>query len=65
MPVITVELWKGRTTEQKRTLVKSITSATVAATGAPPEAVHIVIHEVEKENWGIAGELASEKYANK
>lgn len=65
MPVITVELWKGRSLDQKRNLVRGITSATVEATGAPPEAVHVVIHEVEKENWGIAGQLASEEYPDR
>uniref|UniRef100_A0A7J3Z5Y4 4-oxalocrotonate tautomerase n=1 Tax=Ignisphaera aggregans TaxID=334771 RepID=A0A7J3Z5Y4_9CREN len=27
----------------------------------PPHAVEVVIHEVPKENWGVGGELASER----
>jgi len=29
--------------------------------GIPAEAVEVVIREIPKENWGVGGELASEK----
>ena len=64
MPVVTVEMWAGRTIEQKRQLVKGITSA-IADIGVPPEAVQIIIKDNPKHNWGIGGELASEKYPGK
>lgn len=61
MPVITVEMLQGRTVEQKRQLVKTITDAMVNIAKSPLDAVHVVIYEVPKENWGSAGVLHSDK----
>ena len=60
MPVVVVEWWEGRTIEQKKQLAKGITSA-MQDVGVPPEAVHIIIKDVPKHNWAIAGKLASEQ----
>lgn len=59
MPVVTVDMWEGRTIDQKRTIVEGIT-ATFEKVGVPPAALHIVINDVPKHNWGTAGKLASE-----
>ena len=59
MPVVTVEMWEGRTIEQKKQLVEGITSAFVKI-GTSPEAVQIIIKDVPKHNWAIGGKLASE-----
>ena len=60
MPVVTVEIWEGRTIEQKKQLVEGITSSLVKI-GVPQEAVHIIIKDNPKHNWAIGGKLASEK----
>ncbi len=60
MPVVTVEMWEGRTIEQKRQLVEGIT-ASFAKIGTPPEAVQIIIKDNPKHNWATAGKLASEE----
>ena len=59
MPVVTVEMWEGRTIEQKKQLVEGITSAFVKI-GVPPEALHIIIKDNPKHNWASGGKLASE-----
>ena len=59
MPVVTVEMWEGRTIEQKKQLVEGITS-TFEKIGTPPEAVHIIIRDIPKHNWATGGKLASE-----
>ena len=59
MPVVIVDMWDGRTIDQKKIVVEGIT-ATFAKVGIPAEAVHVVIHEVPKTNWGTGGKLASE-----
>ena len=59
MPVVTVEMWEGRTIEQEKQLVAGITSAMVNI-GVSPEAVHIIIKDIPKHNWAIGGELTSE-----
>jgi len=61
MPVIRVEMFKGRTHEQKKAMVREVTDAFARTTGSKPESVHVVITDVEPSDWGIAGELASDK----
>ena len=60
MPVVIVEMWEGRTIEQKKQLAESITSSFVKI-GTPAEAVNIIIKDNPKHNWATAGKLASEK----
>jgi len=59
MPVVIVEMWEGRTVEQKKQLVEGITSSFVKI-GVPPEVVQIIIKDNPKHNWGSGGKLASE-----
>jgi 4-oxalocrotonate tautomerase len=61
MPVVTVELWEGRTVEQKRKLVGAITDAMVQYAEANPDALHVIIHEIPRENWGRAGVLGVDR----
>ena len=60
MPVVIVEMWEGRTIEQKKQLVEGITSVIVNM-GIRAEAVQIIIKDVPKHNWATGGKLASEK----
>ena len=60
MPVVIVEMWEGRTIEQKKQLVEGITSAIVNM-GIPPQAVNIIIKDNPKHNWATGGKLASEE----
>ena len=62
MPVLRVEMFKGRSREQKRAMVRELTDAMVRTTGCKPEAVWIVVCDVEKEDWGFGGELGVDKY---
>lgn len=57
MPLVTVVALKGRTIDQKRKLVKSITDALVEVYDAKAENVTVVIHDVEKEDLAKAGVL--------
>jgi len=61
MPTINVQMFEGRTTEQKRAFVKAVTEATCATLGCEPESVDIVIQDVKRENWATAGKLWSEQ----
>jgi len=60
MPVVIVEMWEGRTVEQKKQLAEGITASFVKI-GTPADAVHIVMKDNPKHNWAIGGRLASEK----
>lgn len=41
-------------------MIEKVTQALVEAIGAPKENVHVWIHDMPKENWGIAGVSAKE-----
>lgn len=58
MPVVQVEMWEGRTAEQKERLIKAITKA-FEEIGVKPESLTIIIHDVPKINWGSRGQQAS------
>lgn len=55
MPIVTVQMLEGRTIEQKQALIKEVTETMVKTTGAKQEAVTVVIEEMKKENYGVAG----------
>jgi 4-oxalocrotonate tautomerase family enzyme len=61
MPVVTVQLWEGRTLEHKRALVDAITRAMVECADADPSGLHVVLQEVPPENWGRAGVLGVDR----
>jgi 4-oxalocrotonate tautomerase len=58
MPVITVEMWEGRTPDQKKQLVADITAA-FTKIGVPADAVQIILKDNAKHNWSIGGKLAA------
>lgn len=60
MPYINVQITKGATRDQKAHLVKDITDSLVNVLGKKPEHIHIVIQEIEEENWGFAGMLTDD-----
>ena len=59
MPVVIVEMWEGRTLEQKRQLARDLTAAFVKI-GVPAEAVQIILKDNPKSCWAQGGKLASE-----
>jgi 4-oxalocrotonate tautomerase len=61
MPVVTIQMWTGRTPSQKRALVRAITEAMVQHADAKPTNLHVIIQEVPKENWALAGVLGDER----
>ena len=60
MPVVIVEMWEGKSIEQKKQLVVGITSV-IAKIGIPPDQIHIIIKDNPKHNWATGGKLASEE----
>jgi len=61
MPLIHVHMFEGRTTEQKKKLVGAMTEAVVKSLDVKPDAVRIILHDMAKHNYAIAGVLQSEK----
>jgi 4-oxalocrotonate tautomerase len=62
MPIIRVEMWEGRSVEQKRELVRVFTAEMARIAGCEPASIYVLIDDVKKSNWGAGGQLASDKY---
>ncbi len=60
MPIVNIETWP-LDKEQKPIIIKKITEV-FTEIGIPAQAVTVVIHETELENWGSAGEQHSVKF---
>ncbi len=61
MPYVNVRITKdGVTREQKKQIVAEITDTLARVLGKKPEHTHIVIDEIETDNWGFAGMLTTD-----
>jgi 4-oxalocrotonate tautomerase len=60
MPFAQIYMLQGRTEDQKRAVIEKVTQALQEAVGAPKETIRVWIHEMPKENWGIAGVSAKD-----
>ncbi len=61
MPIVQIEMFEGRTLEQKREMAKEVTQALARTVYCQPEAVKIVIREIKKENLAEDGLLYCDK----
>ena len=61
MPIVSVDIARGRTIDQKRALVEAVTQAVVSTLDVKPEWVTVLINEHERENWATGGVLHSDK----
>jgi 4-oxalocrotonate tautomerase len=59
MPVVVVEMWEGRSTDEKRQLAKDLTDAFVKL-GIPAAAVNVIMRDNPKSCWAVGGELCSD-----
>jgi 4-oxalocrotonate tautomerase len=58
MPYVIVEMYEGRSVEQKRAAARAITDAIVTHLNTTAEATHVLFHELKRENAAQAGKLA-------
>ena len=65
MPLIQVQMFTGRTPQQKRDLVRALTDAFIETAGSTPGAVDVILTDVEQSDWAQGGELFSEKNQDK
>jgi len=61
MPMIRVEMFEGRSVDQKRALARALTEAVVQTLGGQPDSVHIVFQDVARHDWATGGTLWSER----
>ena len=61
MPYVNIKITKtGVTADQKRQIVREVTDTLVRVLNKKPEHTHVVIDEIELENWGFAGMLTTD-----
>jgi len=60
MPVVTIQMAKGRSLEQKRRVVQEITRSIAETFQIDPGMVTVLIQELKRENIAKAGVLLSE-----
>ncbi len=61
MPIVRIEMWPGRTEAQKREMARAITEVVCNVAHTTPEATTIVFTDIAKDDWAVAGRLASEE----
>ena len=61
MPTLRVELFEGRTPQQKAELAKELTAACVRVLGGTPDGVDVVFFDVARQDWSTGGVMWSEK----
>ena len=60
MPYVKIEVTReGITREQKQTLIKGVTDLITDVLNKDPQLTHVVIQEIELDDWGFAGEQVS------
>ncbi|MEQ5838490.1 4-oxalocrotonate tautomerase family protein [Paraburkholderia acidicola] len=56
MPFVSIRITReGVTAEQKAQVIKEVTDTLERVLHKPPEWTHIVIEEVDTDNWGFGG----------
>ena len=61
MPLVEIHLLKGRTPDQKKALLKSVTEAIHSSIEAPLPSIRVWIHELPSDEYMVGGQLASER----
>ena len=55
MPIVRIDMWPGRSREQKKALIRNVTDAVVESIGCPEQAVEVLLYEVDKSDWAAGG----------
>ena len=60
MPYVKIEVTReGITREQKQTLIKGVTDLITDTLNKDPHLTHVVIQEIDMDDWGYAGDQVS------
>ena len=60
MPYIKIEVTReGVTREQKQTIIKGVTDLVSDTLNKDPHLTHVVIQEIDLDDWGYAGDQVS------
>jgi 4-oxalocrotonate tautomerase len=60
MPFVQVSIMEGRPPEKIKALIENVTNTVSETLDAPKQNVRVLVTEMPKTHWGIAGVPASE-----
>lgn len=55
MPIIQVQIIKGRSDDQIQRMIESVTEAAASTLDVKPEQVRVLVTEVEGKHWAVGG----------
>jgi 4-oxalocrotonate tautomerase len=61
MPIINVQLIEGRPKEKIEEVIYNITNTVSETLDAPKESIRVIVSEIPKSHWGIAGVPVSKR----
>lgn len=65
MPIVTIQLMKGRAPEQIQQMTKAVSHAIADAIDAPIETVRVMVNEMEDHQYAIGGRSVAEVKAER
>ena len=66
MPIIRVEMFKGRTPEMKKAIARELIDGFIRANGGgSPDSFDVIFVDVEKHDWAAGYDMMNEKYPAK
>jgi 4-oxalocrotonate tautomerase len=61
MPYVNIQVTReGVTRKQRQLLIEGATRLLVEVLGKSPATTHVVIDEIETDNWGVGGRMVTE-----
>lgn len=61
MPIITVDLFEGRSREQREQFTKAVTTAAAEILKAPVDHTWVIFRDHPKSHWAMGGKLCDGK----
>ncbi|MGS1108145.1 tautomerase family protein [Achromobacter anxifer] len=66
MPFVSIRITRdGVTAEQKAQVIREVTETLERVLHKPPEWTHVVIEEIDTDNWGFGGVTTTEMRAGR
>jgi 4-oxalocrotonate tautomerase len=61
MPIIQIQIMEGRPPEKVKSLIQRVTDTVAEELDSPKERIRVLVTEIPKTHWGIAGVPASDR----
>jgi 4-oxalocrotonate tautomerase len=61
VPIVTIQLWEGQSTQNKRAMARQVTDVLSPYMNNKPDAITIVFQEIPLDSWARGGELTIDR----